>query len=85
MMVKPQVTDCGSQTVVPYPGSDATASSTSSGGGITGTVPTKTEVNMDTNKTFIVKNEASVEVEDKDDDTVYIKITKGEKIVEIIM
>ena len=39
MMIKPQVTDCGSQTVAPYHGSDATASSTSSGGGgITGTI-----------------------------------------------
>ena len=40
---------------------------------------------MDSKKTFIVKNESSVSIEDKDDDTVYIKITKGEKIVEITM
>ena len=91
--MKPQMTDSGSQTVVPYPGNDATSSSarsgdgsTSSGDDISGTVPGKIEVDTDCKRTVIVKNESSsVSVEDKDDDTVYIKITKGEKIVEITM
>ena len=86
------MTDSGSQTVVPYPESDATSSSARSGDGntssvddISGTIQRKTEVDMDSKKTFIVKNESSVSIEDKEDDTVYIKITKGEKIVEITM
>ena len=69
----------------PYPGNNATASNSSSGGSGTDSTPKKTEINMDNNKTFILKNETSVEVESKDDDFIYIKITKGERIVEITM